>query len=197
MSAWAKRNPRPPAAPGIADETIADVIRRADELPQQRQIEALADDGGGLKGLPVERRQPVHAREHQALDGSGNGFLASFLGVAQQLFEKQRIAAGAFDAGKCQALRRVDEAPGEAQRLFAPQRTEIDGREGRARQLARHAASIGSPSTRDVITSKPGPSAMADAIAARWPRTSGSAQCRSSTMIMVGPAAGICRQARR
>ena len=116
----------------IADEAVAGVVGRADEPPQQRQGEPLANDGRGLERLPVARRQPVHARQHQALDGSGHSVLAAFLRAAQQLLQKQRVAGGAFDAGKRDALRRVDEAAGEAQRLVVPQRTEVDGFERRA-----------------------------------------------------------------
>jgi hypothetical protein len=41
----------------------------------------LSNDGCGLKGLPVALRQPVHARQHQTLDGCGDGIFASFFRV--------------------------------------------------------------------------------------------------------------------
>ena len=62
----------------IADQAVTKVVRQTDEPPQQGQIEALANNSGGLKGSPILLCQPVHAREHQALDGSGYGVPAPF-----------------------------------------------------------------------------------------------------------------------
>ena len=99
---------------GVGDQRLAGVVGRINEPPQQVQIEPLADDGGGLKGLPIARGQPVHARQHQALDGGGDHILAALFGIAQQLLEKQRISGGALDTGERQALAGVDESAGEA-----------------------------------------------------------------------------------
>src|SRR5579883_1638381 len=98
-------------------------------MPQQSEIKTLADDRGSLKRLPVMLRQPVHAREDQTLDGCGDGILASFFRVVQELFQKERIAARALDAGKRDRMSSLDEASSQAQCLVPSQRAEIDGRE--------------------------------------------------------------------
>ena len=72
----------------MIDEPVANVIRHADHLPQQRQFETLADNRGRLDGLPVMRRKPVRAGKYQALDRSRNGIPAALLCVAQKLLEK-------------------------------------------------------------------------------------------------------------
>ncbi len=66
----------------IADQAVTDVVRQTDKPPEQRQIEALANNGRGLKGSPILLRQPVHPREHQALDGSGYGVPTPFFCIA-------------------------------------------------------------------------------------------------------------------
>src|SRR5215831_10606999 len=101
-------------------------------MTQNSEFKALTDDRGCLKRLPIERRQPVHARQHQALDRSRDRVLAALLGVAQELLKKQWIAARAVDAGYRDPLRRIDEAAGEAQRLVLAQRPQIDRDKGRA-----------------------------------------------------------------
>ena len=114
---------------GIADEAVTGVVRFVDEMPQQSEIKTLADDRCSLKRLPVTLRQPVHAREDETLDGCRDGFLASFFRVVQELFQKERIAARALDAGKRDRMSSLDETSGKAQRLVPSQWTEIDGRE--------------------------------------------------------------------
>ena len=114
---------------GIADEAVTDVVRFVDEMPQQSEIKALADNRCSLKRLPVALRQPVHAREDQTLDGRRDGTFASFFGVVQELFQKQRIAARALDASKRDGMSCVDEPSSQAQGLVPSQWTEIDGRE--------------------------------------------------------------------
>ena len=98
-------------------------------MPQQSEIKTLADNRCSLKRLPVTLRQPVHAREDETLDGCRDGFLASFFRVVQELFQKERIAARALDAGKRDRMSSLDETSGKAQRLVPSQWTEIDGRE--------------------------------------------------------------------
>jgi hypothetical protein len=66
----------------IADKAITHVVGYTDEVSQQSQIEPLADNGCGLKRLPVALHQPVHARQHQALDGCGDRIFAPFFRVA-------------------------------------------------------------------------------------------------------------------
>jgi hypothetical protein len=73
---------------GIRQERVAGIVGNAHQMSQQRQLETLADHRGGLKGLAVERRQAIHARQHQALQRGGKYRLAAFLGVAQQLLKK-------------------------------------------------------------------------------------------------------------
>ena len=50
--------------------------------------EALAEYRGGLKSLLVDRRQTVHARQHEALDRRRNFLVTALLRVAQKLLEK-------------------------------------------------------------------------------------------------------------
>jgi hypothetical protein len=45
-------------------------------MSQLGQLEALADHRGGLEGAAVQRRQAIHARQHQALQRCGKRFLA-------------------------------------------------------------------------------------------------------------------------
>ena len=66
----------------IADQAVTDIVRQTDKPPQQGQIEALADNSRGLKGSPILLCQPVHAREHQALNGSGYGVSTPFFCIA-------------------------------------------------------------------------------------------------------------------
>ena len=104
----------------MGDESVANVVRYAHQTPEERQVETLPNYRRRLKGLPVERCQPIHAREHQTLDRSRNGILASFLGVAQQLLEEERVAAGAFDAKERQVSGGVGEHPGGVSHRNAP-----------------------------------------------------------------------------
>ena len=110
----------------IADENIADVVRIADEMAQQSERETLADYRRGLKRVAVGSIDPVHACQHKALDGWRDGICGSFLGIAQQLLQEQRVAASTLDAGSCDALCRVHEAGSEIERLVTAQRTEIN-----------------------------------------------------------------------
>ena len=103
---------------GVADEPVADIAWIADQMPKQRQIEPLADDGGGLKSLALTPRQPVHARLYEAVNGRRNGHDGSLPRVPQQLLQEQRIAARPFDAGLGNALRGVDEASSEGHRVL-------------------------------------------------------------------------------
>ena len=115
-----------------ADQRVAAVVGSVDEPSQQAKIESLADDGGRLKGLPVARRQAVHARQNEALDRGWDHILAAFFGIAQQLLEEERIAGGALDTRQRQALAGVDESPRESQGFRRPQRAKIDRGEGDA-----------------------------------------------------------------
>jgi hypothetical protein len=82
-------------------------------MPDGYQVKALADDRGGLQRLPVARRKPVHPRQYQAADRGWYRLASSFLGIAKQLLEEERIAFGALNAGQRDPLRRIDKCAGE------------------------------------------------------------------------------------
>ena len=64
------------------------VVGLSHEVAHLVQSKLLADDGGGLKRVPVRRIQAVQASLHEALDRAGNFLRRAFLGVAQQLFQE-------------------------------------------------------------------------------------------------------------
>src|SRR5262249_30826661 len=113
----------------VADETRADVGRIADEVPQQSERETLADDCRGLKRVMVGSIEAVHACQNKALNRRRDGICGTFLRIAQQLLQEQRVAACTLDAGSRDALGRIHEAAREIERLLAAQRTEINRRE--------------------------------------------------------------------
>ena len=83
----------------IGDEVRARIVRRCHQMPQQRQVETLADHRGYLKRVPVARVEPIHPRLNETLNGSRDRIAAPFLRVAKKLLQEQRIAARPFDAG--------------------------------------------------------------------------------------------------
>ena len=82
----------------MRDQPAAIVARLLDQVPERRELETLADRRGRLERRLVRPQQPVHARQHQALDRGRHRLPRTLLGVAQQLLQEQRIALGAGDA---------------------------------------------------------------------------------------------------
>ena len=110
----------------------------------------------------------IDPRQHQALDRAGKGRRGGFLGDAQQLLQKQRVAFGALDAGHGQPGHRLEGASCQRDRFLPAQRPEVDGQQGAAPGAPRHASSIGSPSMREVMTSNAGHSGTAAVSSARY-----------------------------
>jgi hypothetical protein len=72
------------------------------------------------------RSEAIHAREHQALNGRRDVGGFALLHVAQQLLEKQRIAFGALDTARGEAVGSFDESAGELAGFLSAQRSQID-----------------------------------------------------------------------
>ncbi len=108
----------------IAAEQRAGVVRRiAEQMPQQREVEALAHDGRRLHGGLVRRRQPVEPGEHDALDRAGNrGAVGA---AAQQLRQEQRVALRALDAAQRDVRVRAQERLRERQRVVRRKRRHV------------------------------------------------------------------------
>ena len=114
----------------VPEQARRHVTRIVEESSHEFERELLACDRGGLQGSLVGGEQPIHSRENQRLNGSGNlvGF-GAFLCVAEQLFEKQGISIGLVDAS-LQQLRVGEFQPlPELGGLLRPQRAEINCRE--------------------------------------------------------------------
>ena len=92
-------------------------------MPQQREIEALADHGRGLHRGLVRRGQAVEPREHDALDRAGDrGAVGA---AAQQLRQEQRVALRALDAAQRDVRVRAQERLREGQRVVRRERRQV------------------------------------------------------------------------
>ena len=54
--------------------------------------DALTDHRGCLQCRLVRSREPIHARQHQALDRGGHRLFRAFLGITQQLLQEREVA---------------------------------------------------------------------------------------------------------
>ena len=82
--------------------------------------------------------QSIDSRQDDALYRARDLLIRGVFGAAQQLFEEQRVALGAFDAGAGEAVGGFHEFSGQAQRLVFAKRRQIDGdKRGRGRLAPR------------------------------------------------------------
>jgi hypothetical protein len=82
----------------IPYQSIAVVPRLTKQFPKLRKAEALAKHGGCLNGATILGREEIGAGQHHALNGDGKPSIGEVARAAEQLLQKQRVAAGTFDA---------------------------------------------------------------------------------------------------
>src|SRR5262249_47583227 len=116
----------------VPDQFITGVVVPLHQVSHSIESKALTDDRGGLQCSLVRWRQTVHARQYDALYRGRNLCIAALLGVAQELFEEQRVALCTFDAGEGELVGRVDEGAGQRQGFLLSERSEIDTHQGAA-----------------------------------------------------------------
>jgi hypothetical protein len=118
----------------VATEQRAGVVRRiVQHMAKHSEVESLADDGRGLHGGLVGRRQAIEAAVHDALDGRRNR--RPVRSAAQKLRQEQRIALRPLDASGGDARVRGEIRAGECERVARRQRR-ADRRRPRRRRAA-------------------------------------------------------------
>src|SRR5205807_673593 len=109
----------------------------ANERAHQVEGESLTADRGRLQCRLVVWNEAIHAGEHQGLDRSRHLVrLRAFFGMAQKLFQKERVSLGAIDAALEQSVVRDSQALPELGRFLRPQWAEIDRSESCAHGTA-------------------------------------------------------------
>ena len=121
-------------------------------MPQRGERKALPEDGGRPQRRALTLRQPVDARQHEAVQRRRQAVVA-LLGGAQQLLQKQRIAAGALDAFARERRRRREEAAGKRHGIRVGSGAMSSVMSAQPASDARNPPASGSPSARDVSTS--------------------------------------------
>ena len=106
-------------------------LASANDVSEGVGIKTLAKGRSRLKWPPCPVPQSVNAGQDQPPEGGGQVGAEKFLGVAQQLIEKQRIAGGAREATPANVFGRVDSL-GELLRLIWTQRAKIQSDERRS-----------------------------------------------------------------
>jgi hypothetical protein len=89
----------------VSRQRVAGILRFPQQLPEMKQTELLAENRGCLDRATILGRQQIGPGEHNALNGSWETSVSQVPGTAEQLFEKQRIAARALDALGCVCVR--------------------------------------------------------------------------------------------
>ena len=110
----------------VRDQRGAVIGRVVKKMVQRLAREPLTDDRGGLQCLLVCRCQAIHTRQHQAFNGGRYTLRVALLGVAQELFEKQGISLGTFDACHGDALAGIDKRARQRDRLGLAKRRKVD-----------------------------------------------------------------------
>ena len=110
----------------VSHQVIAGILRFLQQNPEMSQAEQLAENRGGLDGATIPGGKKVGPGEHDALDRCRQVSVGEVAGAAEQLFEKQRIAARTLDAlgRKCVG---VDELARYGQRVGRRERRKVDG----------------------------------------------------------------------
>ena len=124
----------------LVDQMFCLIGGIAQEMPQHRQRHPLAQDRCGLQCPFFSRRQAVGAAQHQALHRGRHGRRGHLAGMAQQLLEKERIAAGALHAGGNAFIAAAQQIGRQRRRFRRVQRRKVDGADGRRADLRAPAA---------------------------------------------------------
>ena len=136
------------------------------------QQEALAQHRGRLQGGPVVPLQPVEPRLHQAADRARQRRRCDLRGAQRQLLQEQRIAARTrHEAGDLGFVGDARRSLRQAPHGVAAKRSQLDHDQRAPPRSRRNAASSGSPSGRDVVSSTSGLDTVAARRRARRPAT--------------------------
>ena len=106
-------------------------LTSAKDVPEGVGIKTLAKRRSRLNRLPVLRPEPVDAGQDKPPEGGGQFGAHKFVGVAQQLIEKKRIASSPREATPPNIFGHVDSL-GELLRFIRTQRAEIQCDKGRS-----------------------------------------------------------------
>ncbi len=110
----------------MRNQSLAIVVRVAQQMLQGLQCEVLTDHGSSLQGLLVFSSQPVHARQHETLNSVWNLLTCAFLDVAHELFQEQRVALRPREASFNKGTVQANDALGDLFGLGIPQGAEIN-----------------------------------------------------------------------